>query len=45
LHSRYGSLITRDDKLYTLSTFVYEPAIFSERFEWRGLTPLEAEAR
>lgn len=45
LHARYGSLISREDKLYTLSTFVFEPAIFSERYEWRALTPLEAEAR
>jgi hypothetical protein len=45
LHARYGKLITREDKLYTLSTFVYEPALFAERFDWRPLTPLEKQAR
>lgn len=45
LHGRYGNLITREDKLYTLSLFIFEPALFIEKYEWRPLTPLEAQAR
>lgn len=45
LHSRYGSLITNDDMLYTLSLFVFEPITFAARYDWRPLTPLEQESR
>lgn len=45
LHSRYGKLITRDDLLYTLSLFVFEPIDFIAAFEWRQLSPLEEQAR
>ena len=45
LHSRYGKLITRDDLLYTLSLFVFEPIDFIADYEWRPLSPLEAHAR
>lgn len=45
LHSRYGNLITRDDKLFTLALFVFEPFYFCEKFEFRPLTELEKEAR
>lgn len=45
LHRRYGKRITRDDMLYTLSLFIFEPIIFCEKFEWRPLTQMEQEAR
>lgn len=45
LHSRYGKLITRGDKLLTLSQFVFEPGKFVRQFEWRPLSDLEEEAR
>lgn len=45
LHSRYGNLITRGDKLLTLCQFIFEPVEFCKAFEWRELSPLEQEAR
>ena len=45
LHSRYGKLITRDDLLYTLSLFVFEPVDFLKAYEWRELSALEVHAR
>ena len=45
LHSRYGKLITRDDLLYTLSLFVFEPVDFLKSYEWRELSALEVHAR
>ena len=45
LHARYGSLVTQDDLRYVLSLFVYEPIYMNQRFEWRGLTELEKQAR
>lgn len=44
IHSRYGSSISNDDLLYTLSVFVLEPAKWYARYEWRALSPLEKEA-
>lgn len=41
LHGRYGNKISNDDLLYTLSTFILEPAVWAKQFEWRCLTPLE----
>lgn len=45
LHSRYGSLITNDDMLYTLSLFIFEPIAFAEKYDWRPMTLLEQESR
>ncbi|BEJ15436.1 hypothetical protein CspHIS471_0500410 [Cutaneotrichosporon sp. HIS471] len=45
LHSRYGNLIGRDDKLFTLALFVFEPFYFAELFDYRPLNELEKEAR
>ncbi|KAL1412437.1 hypothetical protein Q8F55_000182 [Vanrija albida] len=45
LHGRYGALITRDNLLYTLSLFVFEPAVWAKKYEWRGMSELEQEAR
>lgn len=45
LHGRYGALITRDDLLYTLSLFVFEPATWARKYEWREMSQLEQEAR
>ncbi|KAG8762138.1 hypothetical protein FRC11_010969 [Ceratobasidium sp. 423] len=42
LHSKYA--ISNDEYLYTLSLFILEPAKWMERYEWRGLTPLERQA-
>ncbi|SGY77415.1 BQ5605_C005g03630 [Microbotryum silenes-dioicae] len=42
-HSHY-KVITNSDLLYTLSTFIREPALWAHRFEWRCLTPLEEQA-
>ncbi|MEL6247846.1 MAG: oxygenase MpaB family protein [Cyanobacteria bacterium J06648_16] len=36
--------ISNADYLYVLSTFVYEPVRWIERFGWRSLTPLEKQA-
>ena len=44
LHGRWKSKISNDDLLYTLSTFVKEPAKWIDRFEWRQLSALEKEA-
>jgi ER-bound oxygenase mpaB/B'/Rubber oxygenase, catalytic domain len=38
-HSRFS--ISNDDFLYVLSTFIYEPVRWIERFGWRKLTPNE----
>lgn len=45
LHSRYGKLITREDKLFTLCLFIFEPASFADAYEWRGLEDIEKQAR
>lgn len=45
LHSRYGNLISRDDKLFTLALFIFEPYYFCEKFDFRPLNELEKEAR
>ncbi|ORY79735.1 hypothetical protein BCR35DRAFT_304555 [Leucosporidium creatinivorum] len=42
LHSHYK--ITNDDMLYTLSTFILEPAKWAAAFDWRPFTPLEEMA-
>ncbi|CCO28303.1 hypothetical protein BN14_02298 [Rhizoctonia solani AG-1 IB] len=42
LHSKYA--ISNDDYLYTLSLFILEPPKWIEKYEWRGLTPLERQA-
>ncbi|KAJ1301621.1 hypothetical protein OPQ81_008868 [Rhizoctonia solani] len=42
LHSKYT--ISNDDYLYTLALFILEPAKWMEKYEWRGLTPLERQA-
>ncbi|MGB0383513.1 MAG: oxygenase MpaB family protein [Ardenticatenaceae bacterium] len=39
MHGRYA--ISNDDFLYVLSTFVYEPIRWIERFGWRALTEAE----
>ncbi len=36
--------IRNEDFLYVLSTFIYEPVRWLERFGWRPLSPLEQEA-
>lgn len=36
--------IRNEDFVYVLSTFIYEPIKWIERFGWRSLTPLEKEA-
>ena len=36
--------ISNADYLYVLSTFIYEPVRWIERFGWRSLSPLEKEA-
>lgn len=36
--------IRNEDFVYVLSTFIYEPVKWLERFGWRSLTPLEKEA-
>ncbi|CBQ72139.1 conserved hypothetical protein [Sporisorium reilianum SRZ2] len=43
LHGRWKSKISNDDLLYTLSTFVIEPAKWIDRYE-RPLSALETEA-
>jgi len=42
LHGKYN--ISNGDYLYTLSLFVFEPITWAERYGWRCLSPLEAEA-
>nr|CDI52778.1 conserved hypothetical protein [Melanopsichium pennsylvanicum 4] len=44
LHGRWKSKISNDDLLYTLSTFVKEPAKWIDRYEWRETSALEKEA-
>ncbi|EST07852.1 protein of unknown function DUF2236 [Kalmanozyma brasiliensis GHG001] len=44
LHGRWKSKISNDDLLYTLSTFIIEPAKWIDRYEWRPLSALEKEA-
>ncbi|EIM83948.1 uncharacterized protein STEHIDRAFT_62460 [Stereum hirsutum FP-91666 SS1] len=43
LHAKYP--ITNNDYLYTLGLFIKEPINWTERFEWRRLSPLECQAR
>ncbi len=43
LHHRFA--IDNDDYLYTLSTFIYEPIRWNERFGWRPIDPNEREAQ
>lgn len=45
LHSRWGKHIKRDDLLFTLSLFIFEPITFVERFEWRPMCELEKQAQ
>ena len=42
MHGQYD--ISNDDFLYTLSTFVFEPVRWIERFGWRDLYPNERHA-
>ena len=42
MHGRYP--ISNDDFLYVLSTFIYEPIRWNERFGWRKFTQKEKEA-
>ncbi|TKY87315.1 hypothetical protein EX895_003992 [Sporisorium graminicola] len=44
LHGRWKSKISNDDLVYTLSTFVKEPAKWIDRYEWRQMSALEKEA-
>lgn len=44
LHGRWKNKISNDDLVYTLSTFVKEPAKWIDRYEWRQLSALEKEA-
>src|SRR5262249_40895514 len=39
LHGRFA--IANEDFLYVLSTFIYEPIRWNERFGWRSLCPQE----
>lgn len=45
LHARWGKLIKRDDLLFTLSLFIFEPIIFVEQYEWRPMCELEKQAQ
>jgi hypothetical protein len=45
LHAQYGTKISRDDLLFTLSLFIFEPLRLTTAFEWRHPTALEAHAR
>ncbi|KAG8726083.1 hypothetical protein FRC10_007475, partial [Ceratobasidium sp. 414] len=42
LHAKHN--IKNDDFLYTLSLFVFEPAIWTGLYGWRSLTPMEQQA-
>jgi ER-bound oxygenase mpaB/B'/Rubber oxygenase, catalytic domain len=42
IHGHFA--IANEDFLYILSTFIYEPIRWIERFGWRKLTPIEQEA-
>lgn len=44
-HARYGSKISRDDKLFTLSLFMFEPLRLIDEHDWRKTTALEKQAR
>lgn len=44
-HDRYGVKISRDDKLFTLCLFIYEPLRLIDEHDWRKTTPLEKQAR
>ncbi|ORY75123.1 hypothetical protein BCR37DRAFT_395626 [Protomyces lactucae-debilis] len=44
IHGRYGSKISQDDLLYTLSLFVIEPMTWSKRFAVRSMLPEEQQA-
>lgn len=44
LHSLYGSKISNDDLLYTLSLFLLEPIRWIKEHEWRELTEIEIAA-
>jgi len=44
LHSLYGSKISNDDLLYTLSLFLLEPIRWINEHEWRALTEMEVAA-
>jgi ER-bound oxygenase mpaB/B'/Rubber oxygenase, catalytic domain len=41
MHGRYA--IANDDFLYVLSTFIYEPIRWCDRFGWRGLDGVEKQ--
>ncbi|KAK9896083.1 hypothetical protein P389DRAFT_74355 [Cystobasidium minutum MCA 4210] len=45
LHSRWGKRIKRDDLLFTLSLFIFEPIVFVEKYEWRPMRELEKQAQ
>jgi hypothetical protein len=42
MHGRYA--ITNEDMLYVLSTFVYDPIVWLDRYGWRKLTDNERQA-
>lgn len=44
MHSLYGSKISNDDLLYTLSLFLLEPIRWIKEHEWRELTEMEVAA-
>lgn len=44
LHRRWKGKISNNDLLYTLSTFIIEPAKWIDRYEWRSTSALEKEA-
>ena len=43
MHGRFG--IANEDALYVLSTFLFEPVRWLERFGWRPMTVHEQQAR
>lgn len=43
MHHRFA--IDNEDYLYTLSTFIFEPIRWSERFGWRPIDPKERQAQ
>lgn len=44
IHSRWSKHISRDDMLFTLSLFIFEPITFAAKYEWRAHSPLERQA-
>lgn len=44
LHAQYGTQISNDDMLYTLSVFILEPQKWMDRYEWRQMSPIEVQA-